>query len=177
MKLKDLKAHPKNPRKITDKRLEMLKKSLGEFGDLSGIVFNRKTGRVVGGHQRLKVLPPDAEITMLDNSHGFVMIDGDRFQYREVEWDEFKEKAALLAANQHGGEWDYQDLTDILYDLDVQTIDIELTGFTHEDCVDLFSASGKPQIKDAKDCSKPKMVKCPNCGEAFEAKQNPALAQ
>ena len=66
MKLTDLKSAGYNPRTITDEQLGWLKKSLEEFGDLSGIVFNRRTGNTVGGHQRLKCLPPDAKIEKKD---------------------------------------------------------------------------------------------------------------
>jgi len=45
MDVKSLKPAGYNPRKITDKKLEMLKKSLEEFGDLSGIIFNRRRNK------------------------------------------------------------------------------------------------------------------------------------
>lgn len=129
MKLSDLSPNPRNPRRITDKKLEMLKKSLAEFGDLSGIVFNKTTGNLVGGHQRLKVLPPDAEIDMESHSHGHITINGDRFNFRVVEWDETKEKAANIAANKHGGEWDFTLLNEWLLELDAANVDMDLTGF------------------------------------------------
>lgn len=62
LKLSDLKPAEYNPRKISADQLKNLKKSIEEFGDLSGIVFNRRTGNVVGGHQRLKCVPDDAQI-------------------------------------------------------------------------------------------------------------------
>ncbi len=62
MNIMDLKPAEYNPRTISDDQLERLKKSLEEFGDLSGIVFNRQTGNLVGGHQRLKVIPEGADI-------------------------------------------------------------------------------------------------------------------
>ena len=94
--LGDLTPNPDNPRTISPERLEMLRRSLGEFGDLSGFVLNVKTGRLVGGHQRQKVLPPDAAIT-IEKEHkkptvngtvrtGHVQIGGERFAYREVSW-------------------------------------------------------------------------------------------
>lgn len=46
-----------NPRKISSQQLKRLKKSLNEFGDLSGFVVNVRTGNLIGGHQRLKCLP------------------------------------------------------------------------------------------------------------------------
>src|SRR3990167_1256023 len=114
MNLSDLTPHPGNPRKISDQKLEMLKKSLDQFGDLSGIVFNRRSSRLVGGHQRLKVLPKDLPIKITKTykeptrtgsvADGYVEIDGERYRYREVDWDDPTEKAANIAANQHGGE-------------------------------------------------------------------------
>jgi len=139
MQLKDLNPHPGNPRKISDPKLKMLEKSLKEFGDLSGIVFNKTTGRLVGGHQRLKVLPSNSKIVMDTETHGHVIIGGERFQYREVEWDELKEKAANIAANKHGGEFDLSGLSDWLLDLDQNNFDLELTGFDKDELADLMA--------------------------------------
>ena len=49
----DLKADEANPRKIGAAATKGLANSLEKFGDLSGIVFNSKTGELVAGHQRL----------------------------------------------------------------------------------------------------------------------------
>lgn len=97
MKISDLKADPKNPRKITDKKLELLKKSILDNGDLGGIVFNKRKGELVGGHQRLKVIPEDAKITYIKEydqatpkgtlAIGYIEVDGELFGYREVDWD------------------------------------------------------------------------------------------
>lgn len=136
--LKDLNPNPRNPRRITDEKLLMLKKSLKEFGDLSGIVFNKTTGHVVGGHQRLKALPPDSIITINEKGYGHVNIDGNLFTYREVEWDEIKEKAANIAANKHGGEFDLSGLSEWLLDLDAANFDMDLTGFNKEELENLL---------------------------------------
>ena len=147
MKLSELQPHPGNPRKITDDQLKRLQKSLEKFGDLSGIVFNKRTGHVVGGHQRLKVLPKDAEI-VIEKTHaiptdsgtvaeGYVNIRGERFGYRCVNWDEDTEKAANLAANKHGGAWDDPLLADWLIDLDSKNFDMDLTGFTEAEMEEL----------------------------------------
>src|SRR4030042_464958 len=57
--VRDLKkcAAEYNPRKISSDELRRLKKALLEMGDLSGIIKNVATGTLIGGHQRLKVLP------------------------------------------------------------------------------------------------------------------------
>lgn len=142
MQLQDLAPNPRNPRKITDKQLTMLRKSLGEFGDLSGIVFNRRSGKLVGAHQRLKVLPPEAEIIMDTEDYGHVDVEGDRFQVRLVDWDEIKEKAANIAANKHGGSWDIPMLNDWLIELEAANIDMDLTGFENDELAGLLSPTG-----------------------------------
>jgi hypothetical protein len=126
----------------------MLKKALAEFGDLSGIVYNARTQRLVGGHQRSKVLP-DGEI-VIEKQHevptrtgtvaeGHVLVDGERMSYRLVDWDEAKEKAANIAANKHGGDFDLPALSEWLLDLDAENIDMDLTGFDAEELENLMA--------------------------------------
>ena len=43
-----------NPRQISDEAAGGLRNSLKRFGDLSGLVFNRRTGELVCGHQRMQ---------------------------------------------------------------------------------------------------------------------------
>lgn len=45
-----------NPRRISDEALAGLGESIGRFGLVQPIIVNARTGHVVGGHQRLKVL-------------------------------------------------------------------------------------------------------------------------
>jgi len=54
--LADLRAASYNPREITQEALEGLGHSLEEFGDISGIVWNKRTGHLVAGHQRVEAL-------------------------------------------------------------------------------------------------------------------------
>ena len=52
----DLKPASYNPRKISKKAFEGLEVSLKKFGDISGIVWNKRTGNLVSGHQRVAKL-------------------------------------------------------------------------------------------------------------------------
>lgn len=84
-KLTDLIPATYNPRKDLkpgDPEYEKLKRSLDEFGYVEPIIWNKRTGNVVGGHQRLKVLKADG-IKEVD----CVVID----------FDEEKEKALNVA--------------------------------------------------------------------------------
>lgn len=181
-KLSDLTAHPRNPRKISDPKLKMLEKSLARFGDLSGFVWNVRFNRLVGGHQRGKVLPPDAEIhaTPLKEKSkvgtvaaGHVLIDGERFAYREVDWDENIEKAAMIAANKHGGEWDFKILPELLLDLDQMNFDLELTGFDNEEMVNIMApTSGLSPIKGEDDVPEPPKKATTKRGEVWQLGQH-----
>ena len=56
MKLADLKPAPYNPRTISEAALRGLSASIKRFGLVEPIIVNKRSGHVVGGHQRLKVL-------------------------------------------------------------------------------------------------------------------------
>lgn len=113
---KALTPHELNPRKITPEQLARLDKSLEAYGDLSGIVFNRRTRKQVGGHQRCKLIEEDAPIDCKyfdqKDAQGTVGLGHvitkkfGRLVYREVDWPKEIEYAAMIAANSHGGDWD-----------------------------------------------------------------------
>lgn len=120
--LNELRPYHKNPRKITAEKLQLLKESIVEFGDLSGVVFNETTGQLVGGHQRVQVFK-DAQTADIKIEKtfdeptstgtvavGYIEIGQERFSYRKVRWDEKQEERANIAANKMGGFWDYEIL-------------------------------------------------------------------
>ena len=105
-KVDDLKAAAYNPRKDLqpgDAEYEKLKRSIVEFGYVEPVIWNKRTGIVVGGHQRLKVMK-DLGYTEVD----CVIVD----------LDESKEKALNIALNKISGEWNNDLLADLLRDLD-----------------------------------------------------------
>lgn len=158
MKINELKLTTYNPRKISSEQLKSLKQSLEEFGDLSGIVANKKTGNVISGHQRIKVMPKDAEIVITKKynkptrtqttAEGYVVINNERYAYREVLWTQEKEKAANIAANKHGGEWDVEKLSQLLSELSETDIDLNLTGFTDKEINELIAQLEKKNKQD-----------------------------
>jgi ParB-like chromosome segregation protein Spo0J len=92
MKIADLIPHEKNPRKITKAAMDLLKRSLHDLGNLSPVTLNITTGRIIGGHQRLKAM---AQLGETETDVWCVSLD------------EKKEKSALLQLNNHsgGGTW------------------------------------------------------------------------
>jgi hypothetical protein len=134
-----------NPRTITKRKLDMLKKSMLKFGDLSGIVKNVRTGNLVGGHQRIKQFDPSWSITKAAHKDavgtvaiGHIETPFGRWSYREVDWDDKTEKAANIAANKHGGDFYYPKLKDLFRGMDADGTDLEITGFELGELGDIF---------------------------------------
>jgi DNA modification methylase len=126
----------------------MMEKSLKKFGELNCFVFNRRSKQLVSGHQRQKVMLEgnivierrlDEPSECFTTAEGYVEYNGERFKYREVDMDDPTEKAANIAANRHGGEFDLSALNDWLNELDAMNVDMDLVGFTEEDLENLMA--------------------------------------
>ena len=112
----DLHPADYNPRKDLapgDKQYEKLARSIETFGYVEPIVWNRTTGNIVGGHQRLKVLL----------QKGYTEV-----QVVEVELNEQEERILNVSLNKISGRWDNEKLTAILDELKEQG-EMALTGF------------------------------------------------
>lgn len=126
-KITDLKPAPYNPRldlQPGDPDYEKLKRSIQEFGLVEPIVFNERTGYVVGGHQRLKVLQD---------------LGWSEVPVSVVDLDLEKEKALNVALNKIEGDWDNFKLKELLEELDTGAFDITITGFDEEEIEDLMT--------------------------------------
>lgn len=70
MKMMDLHINPDNPRTISESSMEALRNSIGRFGFVEPIIWNERTGNIVGGHQRYRVLVEqgveETEVIVLD---------------------------------------------------------------------------------------------------------------
>lgn len=168
MNVSDLKEALYNPRKISDDQLVALKKSMFEFGDLSGVIVNVRTGRVVGGHQRIKGLDlawPIKKEPCTDKvgtvALGYIETPSGRWQYREVDWPEKKEIAANLAANKHGGAFDIPKVKDLITEIDDGEFDLDLTGFLQPEIKIMFDFEVE---KEEPGSGSGDVKKCPECG-------------
>lgn len=109
-----LKEDPRNPRTVSDEALAGLSASVTTFGDLSLIVFNERTGVLVGGHQRLKTLrAAGAKEFVREPGAQFGYIEDpktkERFTIRFVDWDENKQRLANLTANNPHIQGEFND--------------------------------------------------------------------
>lgn len=94
-KISDLKPAPYNPRKSNEKQEANLKKSLEKFGVVEPIVFNKRTGYIVGGHFRIRELK--------------------KLGYKEVDCvivdlNEDDEKELNIRLNANTGDWNWEML-------------------------------------------------------------------
>lgn len=181
MQIKDLNPNPRNPRKADQRRLELLAKSLIEFGSLDGFIYNSRTKRLVSAHQRQKVIPNDARI-IIDQKYekptpqgtiavGYVEYLGERHPYRQVDWPEEKESAALIAANKGAGEWDLPKLQEFVVELDSSNFDLDLTMFDSDELKNLFGKEfGSDPEKEAIEDEVPETPKEPvsRLGDLYE---------
>jgi len=97
-KVDDLIPYEKNPRSMSDKQTADLKKSLKQF-NLVEIPAVDTTGRIIAGHQRLKILQ------LLGRGEEEIDV---RVPNRPLAEKEYKQY--LLTSNSVTGDWDFEKL-------------------------------------------------------------------
>ncbi|MHB8276378.1 MAG: ParB N-terminal domain-containing protein [Candidatus Humimicrobiaceae bacterium] len=132
-KINPAKYNPRKDLQPGDLEYEKLKKSIEEFDLVEPLVWNKQTGNLVGGHQRLKILI----------EQGIKEVD-----VSVVDLPESKEKALNLALNKIQGEWDLPKLKDLLQEIDTGEFDIGITGFDEDEIEDLIDKFAIQDIDD-----------------------------
>jgi ParB-like chromosome segregation protein Spo0J len=133
IKRSEIKAAEYNPRKIGDAERSRLRKGIKKLGLLGPIIWNRRTGILVSGHQRLgimdKLTPPEDRI---DDGKDYMI------QVAAVDMNEIEEKAANLLLNnpKAQGEFTLEGLQPLLAS---PGLDFEAAGF---DAADAFRYGG-----------------------------------
>jgi len=127
--------NPRRDLKAGEPDYEKLKKSIDSFGYVEPLVWNKQTGSLVGGHQRLKILIEqgykEVEVSVVDLS-----LD--------------KEKALNLALNKIRGDWDQDKLASLLDELvHIPELDIGLTGFDLPEISEIMDSYTEPIDIDA----------------------------
>ena len=115
-----------NPRKISKENLERLKHNIKEFGLIDPLIWNKRTNKLVGGHQRLKVLQEmgikETEVSVVD-------------------LPEDKEKALNISLNNPNlqGEWEEEKLAELLKELEEKDL-TDLSGFEDKEVSQLLDS-------------------------------------
>lgn len=132
--------NPRIPLRPGDSGWEKLRRSLVEFDLVQPIVWNRRTGHVVGGHQRLEVLRHEGRTSV-----ECVVVD------LPLE----REQALNVALNNSsvGSDWDPDKLVDLLSELkSLPDFDATLTGYDAQQLRDLlFEAEPASLVHDEED--------------------------
>lgn len=158
-KIADLKPAAYNPRVQLEKGdpdYEKLKKSIQRFGHVQPIVWNQRTGNVVGGHQSLKVLSDlgetEADCVVVDLSPA-------------------EEKSLNIALNKISGRWDMEKLTTLMEELVDEGLEI-YTGYEEREIEqmmdDMMCEICEEQELDTYSFEEAAFEhKCPRCGFLF----------
>lgn len=98
-----------------DSDYEKLKASINTFGYVDPVIWNRRTGNLVGGHQRLKIL---------------IEQGAQEIEASVVDLDLTQEKMLNLALNRITGKWEPDKLAQLLQELQqIPDLDLGLAGF------------------------------------------------
>lgn len=130
-----LKPYKGNPRKINEKGIAKLQRSVEEFGFVNPILAQRGTNMIIVGHQRLKAAQAaglsEVPVVWLD-------------------MDDVTARAYNIADNrlQDEAEWDFTPLADLLTELDTGAFDLTLTGFGSQELEDIMSYCHLPEVVD-----------------------------
>ena len=140
MQISQIKKADYNPRvelKPGAPAYEKLKNSIQTFGFCEPLIFNRRTGQLVAGHQRLTVLKD------LGYTEAEVVV---------VELPSEQEKAFNIALNKIQGDWDERKLALLLDELTkAPEFNVALTGFETEEISDILDralSAESPQAKE-----------------------------
>ena len=135
-KFKDVNRAPYNPRvelKPGMPEYEKLNKSIDKFDQVLPMVYNSRSGNLVGGHQTMTVL----ENRGIDES-----------QMSIVDLDDADEKALNIGLNKITGLWDTAQLSELLGELSaIPDFDIELTGFDIDESIQFIHDTEVHNVK------------------------------
>lgn len=159
--------NPKIDLQPGDPEYEKLKRSITQFGYIDPIIWNERTGSIVGGHQRYKILVDQGETELCVSV---------------VDLDEIQEKALNLALNKISGDWDEYKLVELLRELQLEGIDLSITGFDEGELDTLIVALSEPDTDQIGDFVNKELnlsdfdesqfnCACPRCGFVFDSKR------
>ncbi|HXD87515.1 MAG TPA: ParB N-terminal domain-containing protein [Urbifossiella sp.] len=141
--VEQLQPAPYNPRKALSPKspaYRKLKASLAEFGLVEPLVWNETTGRVVGGHARLRILK---ELGVAEVPVSVVHLDENR------------EKALNVVLNNQEaqGRYDAAKLAELLAELE-ELPELEMTGFDSATLAALRMAPAELEPLDGEDADR-----------------------
>jgi hypothetical protein len=113
----EIKLAEYNPRKIDENSRKLLKANIKKFGILGGIIWNKRSGNLVSGHQRISVA---------DEINNYPANDYKiKVEITDLDQKEEKEQNLFMNNRNAQGEFDEDMLRDMFHGIDYQ-----LAGFS-----------------------------------------------
>lgn len=162
MQLADLRPASDNPRvdlRPGDPRYEALRRSMERWGLVETLVWNQRSGNLVGGHQRLKVLlaagVAEADVSVVD-----------------LPADEERGLNVALNNPRLAGEYDEVSLSAVLRDLHSNEFDITAAGFNVSQLGEMLASLGQgvplaPEPGSGREVDG-NLCTCPKCGFTWQ---------
>ena len=125
--LTKIKPSPYNPRldlEPGDPGYERIRRSIEQFDLVEPLVWNKRSGNLIGGHQRYKIIKARGD---------------ERVQVVVVDLDDNEERTLNLALNKAVGDWDTVRLAELLKEMQDVVLDddatplVELGGFDQDE--------------------------------------------
>ncbi len=139
--LTELQGADYNPRKISATEMTSLKRSIREFGFVQPVIARKEDGLIIGGHQRLtamRAIAKEDKVKVATVKIPVVWLSG---------LTEARTKLLNIALNRIGGEWDYDQLAEVLASItDEGPAAMAMTGFSEremQDVLDLRAADDR----------------------------------
>lgn len=132
-----------NPRTITEDARKALKKSIKENGIIGGMVWNKQTGNLVSGHQKLSIAD---EVNKYEVGNDYEI----KVEVIDVDLKKEKELNVFFNSKAVQGEMDYKKLAQIYPDIDaslagLDDVDISLIEIELPTMQDIEIPSFEPQ--------------------------------
>lgn len=163
----EIKGAEYNPRVISEDAKKRLRKMIAKHGLVQPVVWNRRTGNLVAGHQRLDALD------VLEGTQDYAL------EVAIVDVSEREERVLNVQLNNPSmqGEWDLDKLTQLSDDANISPDEF---GFSDGDIAVLFGddrlseilvdtqevTDAKEKIREIKDARKESMEKMKEDGQA-----------
>jgi len=168
-KLADLVPASYNPRTIEEDAIEGLGKSLSRFGVLAHIVWNERTGNIVGGHQRHRKLTDmgetetDVVVVNLHPSDEIALNIVLNSRHIKGDFSQGAIQALRIAEAQAGQLFEDLKLNDLL-----EKLEKKVKKPKDKPPMDFVDADPLSEVNDVIE----PLILCPKCGSKWQLKDN-----
>lgn len=149
----EIRPYKNNPRK-NDKAVEVVKKSIKEFGFRNPILLDKRK-EIIAGHTRLK-----AAIELKYKKVPYIKIS-------DLTKEQVKAFRIMDNKSSENAEWDFDMLKEEFLNLEESEFDLEMTGFDLREVGDILDESVEEPVENVKQLGS-HLIECPKCHHKFK---------